>query len=167
VNPLAPFQFLILVWRFAKGVPNYLADDKTILDAVPEHLQLELQKISKRCVRYALFGALLVVVIVPAIAVWYVSQRDGLTGKDATGRFIMMLCMAPVTFFLGVFGGISLGICRSPRWFLECPLGEKWVRLSGAKSVDVAKEVAFLVVATTVAYFVATFWLVSVMAPFD
>ena len=167
MNPLAPLKFLILIWRFAKGVPAYLEEDKAILDKVPEHLQPELGKISKRFVRYALAGALLVTVIVPAIAVWYVSHRDGLTGKDATGRFIMTFCMAPVTVFLGIFGGVSLGICRSPRWFLACPLGDKWVKLSGAQSINLAKEVAFLVVLANLAYFGALFWLVGVMAPFD
>src|SRR5580700_2957983 len=94
-------------------------------------------------------------VVLPLGWPWCVWKLRNLTLAAAQDRALASLAfMVVVLFPLSLFLGASLGCLIAPSEFLQSPLGRKWLKFTGAKSVAGARFVSFLAaMSLTVCFF--------------
>jgi hypothetical protein len=78
-----------------------------------------------------------------------------LPSNDASGRGLKLAVMGPLMFgAAGILFGVAVTCLCAPQEFLTGPVGSKWLRLIGTKSVPVARFVCLLFGLAVVAPFV-------------
>jgi hypothetical protein len=57
-------------------------------------------------------------IFIPIAAPALAYAVDGIGASGAFCRGVLLLCFAPMTFFLGVYWGLSIEMLTTPRWYL-------------------------------------------------
>jgi hypothetical protein len=134
---MALFEF----FRFFSGATKYISEDPAALKAAGKEAPQQLAY-HRRVVSFgALFGVVGVLLGIPVVAELY---RE--TGGNPHGHEVLGLIAAPMaTGVAGACFGVAMACLFAPRYFLEGPVGKKWMRFIGTNNVAVARIVCLLV----------------------
>lgn len=167
MDPLSLLSFLRMVCSFGRSVPSIVKEDEELLEFVPDEHHQMVRKAGRRVITCACVGVLMSLVIVPVSAPLVTVWLDGISAEDAFFRGVLLLCGAPMTFFLGVYWGVAVEMLFTPSWYLGTEAGVRWRDLCGATSVTGCRVISFIVVFVGVACYGLLFYLARTMAPFD
>jgi hypothetical protein len=132
---------LFELFRFLTGATKYVSEDPAALKAAGNEASQH-QTYHRRVVSFgAMFGVVGVLLGIPVVAELY---RE--TGGNPNEHEVLGLIAAPMgTGVAGACFGVAMACLFAPRTFLEGPMGKKWMKLIGTKSVSSARLVCFLV----------------------
>jgi hypothetical protein len=166
MDPISVVKFVLLLKSFAKGANEYQNEDEELIAMVPSEYHSLIRRTGRRIIRFAYFGVFMSLVIIPVAAPLTAYLIDGIRPTDAFFRGIVLLCFAPLTFFLGAYWGLSLGMLTSPRWYLGTEVGVRWRQMCGVMSLSGCRMVALTVVIVGTICYLLLFWITRTMAPF-
>jgi hypothetical protein len=166
MDPYSLVEFVLLLRSFAKGANDVRSEDEEFLATVPLEYQMLIRNAGRRIIHFAYGGIFMSLVVIPITAPLAVFLTDGIRPFDALCRGVLLLCFAPLTFFLGAYWGLSLGMLTSPRWYLGTDVGVRWRQMCGATSLAGCRLIALTVIVVGTICYLAMFWLTRTMAPF-
>ncbi len=166
MDPISLVTFFLLLRSFAQGRKAHIEEDEELISMVPAQYHTQIRSTGKRIIRLAYIGVATSLIFVPVAAPLVVYMIDNISASDAFFRGVLLLCFAPMTFFLGAYWGLSLGMLTSPRWYLGTELGMRWREMCGADSVTACRLISLTVVIVGTSCYALLFWLTRAMAPF-
>ncbi|MCS7471500.1 hypothetical protein NZK35_33040 [Stieleria sp. ICT_E10.1] len=166
MDPISLVSFFLLLRSFAQGAKVQAEEDEELISMLPPEFHAQIRSTGKRILRLGYVGVATSLVFVPIAAPFVAYLVDGISVSDAFFRGVLLLCFAPMTFFLGAYWGLSLGMLTSPRWYLGTELGLRWREMCGADSVSACRLISLTVSVVGTGCYVLLFWLTRAMAPF-
>ncbi len=166
MDPVSLVSFFLLLRSFAQGAKSHVEDDVELISMVAAQYHAQIRSTGKRIIRLGYVGVATSLVFLPVAAPLVVYLIDDISASDAFFRGVLLLCFAPMTFFLGAYWGLSLGMLTSPRWYLGTELGMRWRAMCGAEAVTACRLISLTVVIVGTGCYALLFWLTRSMAPF-
>jgi len=166
MDPVSLVSFFFLLRSFTQGVKTHVAEDEELISMVPAEHHAQIRHAGRRIIRLAYLGVATSLIVVPVAAPLTVYIVEGIAPTDAFFRGVLLLCLAPMTFFLGAYWGLSLGMLTSPRWYLGTELGTRWRQMCGVDSVAGCRLISLAVVVVGSGCYMLLFWLTRTIAPF-
>jgi hypothetical protein len=134
---------IIKLFRFLREGKSYLVPDEAALDQLaPEEVAHHSSFHRRIVVVSSLFGS---VGVGLGVGIDVLAQQEGTEGKE--GAFVYMAIVFPLALAAaGLLFGVAATCAFAPRDFLAGPVGRKWMRLIGTKSIAAARLVCLAVV---------------------
>jgi hypothetical protein len=128
---------LFHLFRFYREATTYTSPDQPALEQAGEARERHAAYHRRIVLVSGLFGALGVVF---GLALSFVATGDTKSGKD-----VKQGLLAPFLFgAAGMLLGVAIACLFAPREFLAGPVGQKWMKLIGTKSIMLARIVCLL-----------------------